>query len=81
MPLSKTSQKVLKRMKQQYGDEKGEQIFYATAAKKTGKQGQAEKASTWKESYVVTQNAEIILDGEKYQLEIGDIVRVMPDDC
>ena len=35
-------------MKKTYGDKKGEQVFYATSAKKTGKQGQAEKASTWK---------------------------------
>ena len=45
MPLSETSQKVLDSMKEQYGDKKGESVFYATANKKGGK---AEDASTWK---------------------------------
>ena len=42
------SKKVKNKMQKTYGKKKGEQIFYATAAKKTGKQGKAEKAGTWK---------------------------------
>lgn len=45
MPLSETSKKVKKEMEEQYGEEKGESIFYATANKKGGP---AEAASTWK---------------------------------
>lgn len=50
MPLSNTSEKVLKNMQKQYGAKKGKQVFYATASKKTGKPGRgtAEKAGTWK---------------------------------
>jgi len=45
MPLSGTSKKVKKEMQEQYGKEKGESVFYATANKKGGP---AEEASTWK---------------------------------
>lgn len=34
MPLTKTGTKVLSSMRDQYGPEKGERVFYATAAKK-----------------------------------------------
>ena len=33
MPLTKTGKKVLKAMKKEYGDKKGEEIFYATMKK------------------------------------------------
>ena len=49
MPLSKYfsghGQKVMKAMKEQYGEEKGKQVFYATANKqKQGKEGRVKKA-------------------------------------
>lgn len=54
MPLSGTSSEVLSAMKKQYGDEKGEQVFYAKANKLGGK---AEKASTWKEKQKKTNES------------------------
>lgn len=42
MPLSKTGQKVMRDMKDRYGEKKGERVFYATEnkmAKKTGDSG------------------------------------------
>ena len=37
MPLTETGQKVLSSMKSQYGDDKGEQVFYATMNKESKK--------------------------------------------
>tara|TARA_R100000750_G_C2345987_1_gene96318 strand:+ start:1670 stop:1834 length:165 start_codon:yes stop_codon:yes gene_type:complete len=34
MPLSKTGRKILTAMKKQYGEEKGEDVFYASINKK-----------------------------------------------
>jgi hypothetical protein len=36
MPLTKSGQGVLSSMKSQYGSDKGERVFYATANKKPG---------------------------------------------
>ena len=37
MPLTKSGKKVLKNMKKEYGDKKGEEVFYASINKgKTG---------------------------------------------
>lgn len=36
MPLTKSGTKVLASMKEQYGTEKGERVFYATANKRSG---------------------------------------------
>lgn len=44
MPLSATSNKVMKSMQKEYGAKKGKSVFYATANKKGGK---AENAGTW----------------------------------
>jgi len=35
MPLTKKGQKILSAMKQQYGEEKGERVFYASQNKGT----------------------------------------------
>jgi hypothetical protein len=34
MPLTKSGRKVMSSMKEEYGEEKGERVFYATANKK-----------------------------------------------
>lgn len=34
MPLNKKGKKIMKAMKEEYGKEKGEKVFYATVAKK-----------------------------------------------
>ncbi len=41
MPLTKTGAKVLKSMKEQYGEEEGERVFYATM-KERGMKGKQE---------------------------------------
>jgi len=35
MPLTKKGKKILKNMEEEYGEEKGEQVFYASANKGT----------------------------------------------
>lgn len=55
MPLSETSKEVLDSMKDQYGEEKGEEVFYATANKKGGP---AEEASTWEKNEDGDENGE-----------------------
>lgn len=36
MPLTASGRKVMSSMKKEYGEEKGERVFYATANKKPG---------------------------------------------
>jgi len=50
MPITKKGKKILKAMKKQYGPQKGEEVFYASANKGTvkGVHGKAKRRTTHK---------------------------------